>query len=174
MSDNITELYDCSPEKIAKIIFAEEPKDPLTRRLKLDDNKYNVIYIFEILITILMEGFQIITNNFESVDFNEFTKNSITYFEPWFNSLGFKLCAFEYDKDIDADFYDKYYCKAIIKNKLTETLFIIKNITKSYHFFINGDNLLENKKHKDLDKLYAIFINNDKVYKIYFDFMKLA
>lgn len=168
---NLDLLEDLSPEKIAEIIFNQQPTPPNSRQLIIyQEKEVDLIYLFEILITILMEGFEIFTNGFQSIDLRKFTIEHILSLNPWFHSIGFSISSNEYDKN-DKNLYKDYYCKIIIRTQLYNSFFIMKNINKKYHFLINGPYLEINKKKKKLKELYAIFLNDvlNKVFIIYFD-----
>lgn len=171
--DNSEVLNNCSPEDIAKHVFSKSHNNLGTYSMLLDSSTNDgkdPIYIFEILINILMEGLNIFTNGFHKVDFNEIDSEYILGLSPWFKSLGFRLYVDAYHID-DTDMYDNYYCKIIIKNDGNEGLFIMKNISKSYHFFINGNKLEENKIVTNLKDLCGIFICDYVVFNISFDYL---
>lgn len=176
-------LYDMnsfdkySPEMIAREIFIKNPKDPCSYRIIPKQENIDLTYIFEILITILLEGLDILTNGLRNVDLTNFDSDHILSLNPWFNSLGFSISVdFYNDKNNsgnDSREYEEYYCKTIINNRENNTFFIMKNIeAKSYHFFLNGKFLESNRKKESLNELYGIFTTNDKIYKISFDFYK--
>lgn len=167
---DINELEDFSPERVAHVIFSTDPKPPCSNQMLAFQDGADIIYLFEILITIFMEGFDMFTNGFIDLDMNKFSTEHIYALDPWFKSLGFKINVDTCCKN-DKELYQDYYCKIIIKLKLYETLFIMKNINKMYHFFINGTYLEQNKQKNKLSELKAIFINDDTdtVYIINFD-----
>lgn len=167
---NLEELDDFTPEAIAEALFYQEPKDALTCRLVASENEVDSVYLFELLITILMEGIDIRMDDLSNVDLSGLSIEHITGLNPWFYSLGFSVHVDLLDKNDDVGEYEEYYCKVMVKTKLNEVIFEHHNIDKNYHFFINGTYLNENQNKNDLRELYAVFINNDDVFKISFDF----
>ena len=165
-------LEDFTPEAIAEALFNQEPKDALTCRIVTESEGMDATYIFELLITILLEGMEIIIGDLSKADLSNLTDMHISGLNPWFHSLGFFITVDTFDKneEDDEEEYDEYYCKVMIKSKLNEVIFEHKNIDKNYHFLINGQYLKENKSKTNVKDLYGIFINNDTVFKINFQF----
>jgi len=169
-----TNIISDNPIEIANKLFSTNPKEPFTYNILAYPDMNDNIYIFEILMTILMEGLAKLSDKFTNIDLTKFTKDNILILNPWFKSIGFNLYVEVFNK-VDKHLYEDYYCKIIIKIPLYETLFLIKKINKSYHFLINGLFLKENFKKEKLNKLSAVFINeDDKVYKIYFDLLRIS
>jgi hypothetical protein len=170
MDFDIDELEDFSPESIAHTIFGSDPKPPCSNQMIATQDTVDCVYLMEILITILMEGFQMFTNGFEEIDLKKFSVEYINALDPWMRSLGFRVITSVCNKKEKAS-YEDYYCKIIIRTKLQENLFIMKNISKKYHFFINGQFLEANKKKDKLSDLSAVFINDetDDAFVIRFD-----
>ena len=101
-SANESDLVDCSPEMIAHQLFTKEPKDPCSHQIIAYDSGSDLTYIFEILITILLEGLNILTGGLTDADLSGFNQEHIIGLNPWFNSLGFKIIVTtknEKDKD---------------------------------------------------------------------------
>ncbi|ARF09412.1 hypothetical protein Indivirus_1_35 [Indivirus ILV1] len=167
---NLDELDDFTPEAIADALFHQEPKDALSCRLVANPDEVDSIYLFELLVTILMEGMDIIVGDLSKIDLSGLSIEHITSLNPWFHSLGFLVRVDLLDKNDDTTDYDEYYCKIILKTKLHEIIFEHNGIDKNYHFFINGSYLEDNEEKENLKELYAVFINNDDVFKISFDF----
>lgn len=164
--DNLEEL---SPENIASLLFTKEPKDPCSIQI-ISEQQYNdVTFIFEILLIIMMEGLEILTGDLSKAQLNDLSQDHILSLNPWFESLGFTLKVNILTKD-EKDKYSKYYCRIIIRDKLQEIFFEIKNLKKNYHFYLNGDHLVENRNQKNLNNLYCVFINSNLTFKIWFDF----
>lgn len=163
------ELENFTPENIAKFLFTKEPKLPCSCQIIAEQNLSDLPYIFEILLIIFLEGLEILTGDLSQTNLENFTEEHITILNPWFQSLGFNI------KVKSTDFKNKelfkgYYCKTIIKDKLQKIYFELKQINKNYHFFLNGDYLEENKKKKNLNELFTVFISGKEIFKISFDF----
>ena len=159
-------LKDYSPEDIAATIFDKDPQEACSCQI-LGNDEYNLSDIFDILLIILMEGFDI-KLDLKNVDLSKFSKNTIMALNPWIRSLGFDIKVREYEYS-DKTSYEKYYCRIRLNRDNYRTLFTIKKITKSYHLFLNGKFYKKNIK-KNLKDFYAIFENGDKMYAISFDF----
>lgn len=169
--DSLDNLDDNTPEQIAQQIFCAEPVDPCTITI-LGDQMHDLTYIFEILITIFMEGFEILTGGLNQTDMSNFSVDHIVGLDPWFNSLGFKIYSQVFNEKEDKDLYKDYYCKIMIKTKLNETFFIMKNVQKNYHFLLNGPYLEKNRATKELKDLKGVFIHDNKAFTVYFDLYK--
>jgi hypothetical protein len=160
-----------TPKDIAQVLFSKEPAEPCTYMILAYEDGGDILYVFEILITLLMEALDFQTGGLDTANLDDFTIEHLTALSPWFESVGFKLLIEECDKD-DSVSYNEYYCKVRVKTRLHETFFIMKNIAVNYHFLLNGDNLEANQAKTVISTLYAVFINdNNKVYKIGFDFI---
>lgn len=161
------EYDNYSPEMVAKTVFTQQPRPPCSNQIVSKEDG-DATYIFEIVLTVFMEGLDLITGGLDKADLSDFTKEHLTVLDPWMNSLGLKLLVNEYEKD---SFYlDDWYCKTVIKNGSYSHLFDIKNIHKNYHF-LGGPNHKEvTEKALNLKEIYTVFVNKDKVYTIQFDF----
>ena len=179
---NNSEQIEFSPENIAQALFTQDPKPPCSHQIltydeKTDNKKYgDLTYIFEILITILMEGLDIFSGGLDKTDLNNFTEKHITNLNPWFNSIGFNINVETFTKDVKdicKDQYDNYYCKIMVRTKLFETFFLMKNVSKNYHFLLNGKCIEENKNKQKINEISAVFCNiDDTIYKISFNFIQ--
>lgn len=173
MDIDFNTLEDLSPEKIAESLFTSEPKAPCSCSLVTEeDATHDVTWWFEILVIILLEGLNILTGDLSTADLDNLTSDHITLLNPWFKSIGFKIKVNSYDKNDEDDkhFYSNYYCRVILRDKLQETFFIMKNVNKNYHFVLNGSCLEENRKKTSINDLYMIFQTDKQVFKIYFEF----
>ena len=164
----LSELKDSSPKAIARYLFLSPPDEPCSNQLLTFQDQTDNIYIFEILLIILLEGFNVLTNGFKNVNFDEFTEEHLDGMNPWFKSLGFKLKISSIDCECK-EFYKEFFCRILLRNKKTESWFAFKNIQIPYTFSINGDYLQQNKNKKNLKDLYGIFILGNTVFKIAFD-----
>lgn len=161
-------LIDYSPKDIAEELFTREPDDPLTNQMLVEREGTDSTYIFEILITILLEGLDIFTKGIKDADLSQFSQVYITQLNPWFRSLGFDISV---DCSTVEDSFDGYYCRVVINNSSNSGLFILNNIEdQSYQFLLNGTCLEENRAKERLRDVFAIFEANGVVYKISFDF----
>jgi len=163
---NSDHLQNMTPENIAQYIFTKQPMERCSYQILAEQDDADLTLIFEILVTIMMEGIDIFSGGLDNVNLNDFTMNHIVGLNPWFKSIGFKIKAQIIERDQD---YDRY-CKIVLRLR-NRPIFDIKNIDKSYHFFINGSALDKNKIENKLNNLYATFSCLDKIYKINFDFV---
>lgn len=167
---DIDSLSHLTPEEIAQILFTQEPKNSFSHQIIAEKEIADVACIFEILMIILMEGLEIITGDLSKAKLENLTCNHLLALNPWFNSLGFEIKNVEsFIVKTDESLYNNYYCKTIPRDTLHASFFQMKNINKNYHFFLNGPELIKPKT--DLKDLHSIFVNQDTIFKIVFDFM---
>lgn len=158
-------------QEIAQALFSKEPKEPCSCMILAYEDGDDILYVFEVLVTLLMEALDLYFGGLNNADLNEFSLDHLLELSPWFESVGFKLFADEYGKE-DVENYNDYYCKIKVRTKLHDTFFVMKNIDKNYHFLLNGDKLELNNQKTTVADVYAVFVNdNNKVYKIRFDFI---
>jgi lysophospholipase L1-like esterase len=164
-------VINVTPEEIAGALFSEDPKDPNSFQIlaRPDTNTKDMTYIFEILITIMVEGLEYLAGDLSKFEMNDFSEDYIETLNPWFNSICFNI---NVDVLNQSNMYKckKYYCRTIIKNEETVSIFQKNNISKNYHFLLNEKYVELNKSLINLKDLYTIFINGDDIYKISFDF----
>lgn len=161
-----------SPKEIALVLFSEEPEKPYTYQIISDDEGDDAPYIFEILVTVLMEAFEVLLGSLKNTNFSDFTVDHVLNLNPWFNSIGFEVKIKEYSQDKCPT---NHYCKVVVRNNESEHIFSQKNIdeTLNYHFLINPIVYNENKnKTKKLDELSLLFSACDKIFLISFDFCR--
>lgn len=176
MSDIETynDLEDMSPEEIAQVLFANQPKEPLSHQmLSLQEGVTDIGYIFEILSTILLEALNILTQGLNNYPLENFTQSHLSELNPWFHSLGFHLNSSMHMLSDNNEFND-YYCRVMIRNKLTEHMFKAKNLTSNYHFLLSHtkyQQVTNNPNNFSLKDLHLVYLNvDDIVYKISFDY----
>lgn len=166
------EYGDMTPKEIAEAIFKEMPKEAKELGISLDKNS-DCITIFEILATITLEGLNIMAKyKLDEFDFNMFTKKTITALNPWMQSIQFNIICTEHKKE-NIEEYSDNYCRVLIKNKETIPIFAIKKIDTPYHFIINGSNYDENMSKNNFEDVSMVFYNNNKVYRISYEFIRI-
>lgn len=181
---DIANIISHTPRQIANIIFSMSPDEPKSYNLRYETDETNEtvtddmqtvsVTIFEIFLTILMEGI-FIKNNITKETLKNFNSSIITYLQPWLHSLGYSVNVRELNKE-NVQQYNKYYCKIILKvDPDWETFFELHEnlMDKNYHFIFgsNNDYILNKKTKINLNDLFAIFIHNNKVYKIMFNYI---
>lgn len=166
--DNLTNK---TPEEIAEILFTHEAKDPFSHQIVAETDVADALYIFEILLTILVKGIEILSGDLSKVELDTITENHILGLNPWFHSLGFSVQVDTLNKNEDLEFYKDYYCRILIKDSVHQNFFEQRHYKNNYHFLVNGTSLEENEKQQYLNDLYAIFTTgNHTVFKIGFEF----
>lgn len=166
MSD-INTVKQMEPVEIALTLFSEDPKEPFSCQLYAYDNEPDALYLFEIVLTIMMEGVDIITD-LNTVDIKQFNENHILALNSWFRSVGFDVHITELNEPIN-----NHYCRIILRKDCKPEYVNYFNNTK-YHFLINTREYHINKQKKNVDELTALFEVNSKKYKIWFTVAKLG
>lgn len=168
LNNNLNNIMELDPKAIAQKIFTEEPKSRCHYGFFSEDAN-DVSMIFEILLSIMMEGFSILTNSFDGyLDGKTITPNDLLSVSPWFESIGFRL-----DVSIDNGLYDDVYCKIILNDNIYRGLFMFKQIESNYHFILNGDKLNDNREKTNLDELIAALKINNQQETLLISFMKI-
>lgn len=160
-----------SIENLAIQIFNQPPQSPKSQQIiihqVIEDTNTSMIDIFEVFITILMEGMMIVYLHptWEQVKLLQI--EHLLNLQPWLRSLGFKLIATQHDNISDVS---NYYCKVILQcDPDWNTYFKIKNINKEYYFMLGNRSPYIKQTSINLKTLYGIFICDGKIYKISFD-----
>lgn len=155
------------PEMLARILFSKDPGPPCSNVLTLDGD--SVIDIFEVLITIYLEGILSImsVNKNQGKSDDEILENldikTLLTPLPWFKSLGFDL-------KVEKGYKYGSYCRVILAcDKNDSQYFIDHSISKPYHFLVSRSF----KNVTKIDDVYAIFANKEEVYRISFSFIKI-
>jgi hypothetical protein len=164
-------LEDYTPEKIAQFIFSQDPLPPCSCQVVFQENMTEPGYIFEIfeiLNIILLEGMEMMSEGLNKFDFEALTKDHLLALNPWFHSLGFDLKV-ELVGFNEKNLYKEYYCKIVVRDKLQEIYFEMKNIPGNYTFYINGDYFEANKNKTSLQELYSILVRGNDIFIISFD-----
>lgn len=171
---NNNEYLTMSPEDIAQNLFSKDPEGKFTKQIfadvSNDDNVRDTSYLFEIAITILMEGINIVLGGLENLEPESLEPDHILALNPWFNSIRFKINVELVEKK-DLFDYEDYYCKIILKNYGYGPLFDIKKFKKDYHFLCN-QKYREGCFIENLNDMFATFVREKDVFKISFDYIK--
>jgi hypothetical protein len=189
MNENYENARMTTPEDLARQLFNEQPGEPCSKQIlpytKTYDEDDKLTFIFEILITIYLEGFMNImeilkeTNKeeFKNIKDNEkdyqiyknITLDDLNFPQPWFNSFGFKIIITEYDRNNRKEYKRNVkpfsYCRILLSFDPQDRIqFILKNIQNKYHFILNASY----KTSKNLEDIFATLSKGDKFYKISF------
>jgi hypothetical protein len=119
-------MESCTPEQIAHTIFTKPPAESCSSLLNFVDTGLSVSDLFEVLLTIAMEGIDILSGGIDTVDVSEFTNDTMLALNPWLNSIAVKIHIEERDMD-----KNDHYCKIVLKNGDYSTWFEMKQINKS-------------------------------------------
>lgn len=159
------DITNLDPENIAQILFTKEPGPEKSIGIFVDDS--DAVYIFEVLITIYMEGMMILFNNLNNVDLNLMSIEHLIALRPWFKCLGFILNIDMFSSD-NMDDVSEFFCDTKLKDNDYKLFFELKGINKNYHFLGNALHPLDSHQDKDLKDIYTILKRGDSIYKIWF------
>ncbi len=173
---DVNSLNGQDPEQIAQIIFAHEPKNKCSIQIIGEDS--DSATLFEILLTIFMEGIMLLYHNLENVSISDITYEHLYALNPWFNSFGFRLIISEIDTNMietskdcnDCNDCDDHYCRIILKESSYKPFFLHRNIVKNYTYFLNSI-YKDGCNKENLIDIYATFKKDggNLLYKIHFD-----
>lgn len=155
---------DVTPEMIANHIFSNDPQPPGSIQLLADDDEMDMEFIFEVLMTVLMEGFKLMTETIDEVTVNTCTSEHFEILGQWIRSMGFDLNV----EDIVGEFSNSsHYCKVYLNNQQNEGFFYHTNIAdKLYHFVISSDQM--NKDRTSINEFVAVIPLTGKYIKVTF------
>ena len=160
------------PEEIAQKVFSQPPQNKLLYQIipsEVNNSSSDFYESYRILITILFEGLNILTDNcLDQAKSDNFTTEHILALNPWFHDMGIDITCELVDKT-NNDSYDNYYCKCVINEQSYNFLFEKNQINKNYHFFVNAKFINEQPNVSNIEDIYSVFICGDKVMKIYFN-----
>lgn len=158
------------PNEIAKLVFNLDPSPPKTYDLQCQEieSQTQIIDVFEIFLTILMEGiFMKYPITKESI--KTFSPDVILNLQPWLNSMGYNANVSVVDTK-ETESYKEYYCKVILReDPAWNTYFELHdNIIEDYHFIFGGDSPYFTNQDCTLDNMFAIFVFQNRVLKVSF------
>lgn len=160
------ETHEAIPEDIADIVFHADPTEPNRYSLVCDD--VEPIELFEIFLTIMMEGVIIKNSPITYDKYMLFTPEVVEKLNPWLRSLGYQANITTLTRT-NIEEYNKFYSKIIMKcDPSWITFFKLHHIEKDYHFVISQLSPYVQDEYCDLTNLYAVLIVKDTVYKITF------
>lgn len=165
---SVDEFVGISPEELAQIIFNAEPKPIQSIGLLTEQSNSNLQDLFEMLITILLEGLETVAGNLSTADLSKLTTEHLESLNPWIQSLGFNLHVAQYNFQTDLEHYKDYYCKILVRDKLYANYFNFKNIEKNYHFQLNGVVLEKVGELSNIEEFHTALILDNTVFKIWF------
>jgi len=140
-------IISLDPIEIANEIFSKEPGNECSIQLY---DVGDIYMLFEILMTILMEGIEKMNylNEIDNIN-DEKLIVFLVKINNWFNSFGFTI-----DINKNKTKKENYYCKIITRNGSYGQLFIIKNIEKNYSFLLNQNHVKKN----NISEIYGLYM----------------
>lgn len=169
---SVDDFVGISPEELAEIIFNAEPKPVQSIGLFTDQSNSNLQDLFEMLVTVLMEGLETIVGDLSTADLSKLTTEHLEALNPWIQSLGFTLHSEQYNFQTDQEQYKDYYCKTLVKDELYANYFNFKNLEKNYHFQLNGSVLEKIEEKNSIEEFHTALILDKIVFKIWFTEIK--
>lgn len=169
MSEDISydEAPEMDPESIASVLFADgnDPKEAGFWTIIGED--IDNAQCFEILLIILLEGLDKISNGLDTINVKELTDDHILFANPWFHSIGYKI-------SVSHGTIDDYHCKISLKNDTNSHVFQIRHIDKNYHFYLNSKKM--NETYDNLNDICAVLEDTDIIIKFdhHIEFMTAA
>ena len=160
------------PYKIADLVFNQEPSPPKSVQLECateTGHSIEPLDLFEIFMTIMMEGLFIKIPDMNKEYLNNFNEGTLNGLSPWLQSLGYDVNVITIPKRAVEE-YDNYYCKIILNcDPSWHSFFILQKIEdKKYHFIFGGKSPYIRKEKCELSNLFSVFVHNDDVFKISF------
>lgn len=160
------------PYEVAEIVFRNPVSEPKSYQLYCESEaEHNIapLDIFEIFLTIMMEGI-FIKNNVNEELLKLFDENALFNLQPWLHSLGYHVNVDVIEKQNTVE-YEQYYCKIILRDDPSWTQYfeMHNEITKRYHYIFGGNSPYFRGSSCTLKNLFAIFTLNSKIYKISFN-----
>jgi hypothetical protein len=163
------------PYDVAEIVFNNPPGEPSSYQLYCETDtgsKVAPLDLFEIFLTIMMEGMFIINKIITPDTLKLFDENTIILLRPWLHSLGYNVNIEAIPKQ-DTCRYDTYYCKVILRADPSWNQYFElheNELTRDYHCIFGGNSPYIKQGECSFDNLFAIFTLNNMVYKISFNF----
>ena len=188
LQEKIDDAVSGSPEDLAKQLFSKEPESPCSKQILTYSAKSDpdaTSFVFEILLTIYLEGFMnildVIKQNSAGEDndismnqqaYKNMDINDLQFPEPWFKSFGFSINIKEYTRENTKEI-DKLkslsYCRILLSFDSKDIFyFLTRKIDKKYTFILSGSYRPTNK----LEKIYALLSKDDKLYQISFNHLQ--
>jgi len=133
------EIYlDKTPEEIANVLFTNDPPKKGSTYFSCyeseSDSDLDVSTLFEIILTVVMEGLNIYYYGLDNVDYEDINPENILVVNRWMENIGVKVNCSEIKNSKEDE-----YCKIILKNNCSKSqidYFKMEN-GKSYHFLLN-------------------------------------
>lgn len=172
---NRDELPETSLHDLATIIFTSPANPPNSQQVLIQQvieyETNQIIDVFEIFLTLLVEGLMIIHQNPTWNTVKLFNEEVLLNLNPWLKSLGFVVHVQTLDRKNDRDQYNNYYCKVLLNcDPEWSMYFKMKNIVLPYTFIFGANSPYITHTPINLTTLFAIFICDDNVYKITFSY----
>ena len=148
MENENTEYMDGDADEFTIFLFSEPPKEKNSIKLELDPSKKDIhigLHIFQELLMIFTAGIKYLFSKDEKVDITTLTEEDISIMNRYFESMGFII-------NINIFTIEGYLSNMKLPN-----------------YFIHQELIKENTP---LDSFYYETTHNQKIYRIYFDFLR--
>jgi hypothetical protein len=164
--------YEGLPSDISNIVFSQPPSPPKSYQLYYPDNDSNIIDIFEIFLTIMIEGINVRCGGTITKEiFDTFDENIIMSLQPWLNSLGYRVNVSVIPRE-NVPEYETFYCQiALNVDPVWKLYFEMRNFSKNYQFIFGDKSPYHLDQLCSLQNLYTILIRKNITYKISFDYI---
>ncbi len=148
MENENTEYMDGDADEFTIFLFSEPPKEKNSIKLELDPSKKEIhigLHIFQELLMIFTAGIKYLFSKNEKVDITTLTEEDISLMNRYFESMGFTI-------NINIFTIEGYLSNMKLPN-----------------YFIHQELI---KEDTPLDSFYYETTHNQKIYRIYFDFLR--
>ena len=148
MENENTEYMDGDADEFTIFLFSEPPKEKNSIKLELDPSKKEIhigLHIFQELLMIFTAGIKYLFSKDEKVDITTLTEEDISLMNRYFESMGFII-------NINIFTIEGYLSNMKLPN-----------------YFLHQELI---KEDTPLDSFYYETTHNQKIYRIYFDFLR--
>jgi len=148
MENENTEYMDGDADEFTIFLFSEPPKEKNSIKLELDPSKKEIhigLHIFQELLMIFTAGIKYLFSKNEKVDITTLTEEDISLMNRYFESMGFTI-------NINIFTIEGYLSNMKLPN-----------------YFLHQELI---KEDTPLDSFYYETTHNQKIYRIYFDFLR--
>lgn len=149
MENKGTEYIDGDADEFTIFLFSEPPKEKNSIKLELNPSKEKIhigLHIFQELLMIFTSGMKYLFSEEEKLDVTKLEEKDIKLINDYFESIGFQV-------NVEVFTISEYLDNMKLPN-----------------YFLNKELITENTM---LDKFYYETSLDGKIYRIYFNFLKV-
>ena len=149
MENKDTKYIDGDADEFTIFLFSEHPKEQNSIKLELNPSEKEIhigLHIFQELLMIFTAGMKYLFSKEDKLDITKLEQNDIVLMNKYFESMGFQV---------------------------NVTIFTIKEYLdnmKLPNYFLNQELI---KEDTPLDAFYYETSLNDKIYRVYFNFLRV-